>query len=346
MDYVLVVEPDESERSRLEEIIKSAGSAFPYKIIADAEDAIDILENQSVDVLISEMKLPVISGKELFALAKMISPETVRIVLTDPENVNEIIAFINEGDLFKLIMKPCASAADFCEPLQAALEYSAMKKRAKKDLEQANLDIFYSEEDYEKMDKNCQKNSELYSKTVDVVMTMIEKYLTKKEGGAVGQFMEKSYCNELFSYFLLTMVNGNGNYLVGYNLLMNEFSNDVKHRVFTMQKQNDCEINPEIFRKITFLLMTLSNACKHLLERYKISVTIENGADKFYIVRFSCDYSENVDENGKLHYLDVSSLVRKDIMDLTQKITDSLVYRAVSIEQEHEYVLNCAIERE
>ena len=35
----------------------------------------------------------------------------------------------------------------------------------------------------------------------------------------------------------------------------------------------------------------------------------------------------------------------QDIMDLTEKITDSIVYRTVSLEKENRYILNCAIER-
>lgn len=66
---------------------------------------------------------------------------------------------------------------------------------------------------------------------------------------------------------------------------------------------------------------------------------------KVFVVRFSCDYSQNLDKNGQIIYTGENQECHKDIMDLTEKITDSIVYRTVSLEKENRYILNCAIER-
>lgn len=51
---------------------------------------------------------------------------------------------------------------------------------------------------------------------------------------------------------------------------------------------------------------------------------------KSFVVRFSCDYSQNLDKNGQIIYTGENQECHKDIMDLTEKITDSIVYRTVS----------------
>ena len=53
-------------------------------------------------------------------------------------------------------------------------------------------------------------------------------------------------------------------------------------------------------------------------------------------ISIKMDRSFTPEENQECH---------KDIMDLTEKITDSIVYRTVSLEKENRYILNCAIER-
>ena len=345
MEFVVIVEPDEVGRKRLEAVFQSEKPSFSYKITEKPEEALDLLEQQKVDVLVCETSLSVLSGREFFSIAKMMSPDTVRVAMTSAEHVKEIISFLNEYDVYKIIMKPCASSADFIEPVNAALEYHRLKKQAKLDLEQANLNIFFSEEDFQRMEERRQENVRLYEQAADVVVTMLKQHFTRKEMGSMGEYVVEHYVRDLLGYYLDTMIHGNGNYLVGYNQLKNEFHHEGTGQSFQMMKKEGCEIPPEIFRKILFLLMVLTKACRQLLGKYAVSVTMETASEKFFVVRFCCDYSKNLDKNGEIIYSEQYQEFRKDIMDLTEKITDSIVYRTVSLEKENRYILNCAIER-
>ena len=345
MEFVVIVEPDEVGRKRLEGAFQSEKPSFSYKITEKPEEALDILEQQKVDVLVCETSLSVLSGREFFSMAKMISPDTVRVAMTSAEHVKDILSFLNECDIYKLIMKPCASFADFIEPVNAALEYRRLKKQAESDLEQANMNIFFSEEDFQRMEESRQENIRLYEQAADVVMTMLKQHFPIEEMGSMGEFVVEHYLRDLLDYYLETMVHGNGNYLVGYNQLKNEFHHEDIGQSFQMMKKEGCEIPPEIFRQILFLLMTLTKACRQILGKYAVSVTIETASEKFFVVRFSCDYSNSLDKNGKIIYTEEYKEFRKDMIDLTEKITDSIVYRTVSMEKENRYILNCAIER-
>lgn len=77
------------------------------------------------------------------------------------------------------------------------------------------------------------------------------------------------------------MIHENGNYLMGYNRLKNEFHHEDAGQSFHMIKKEDCEIPPEIFRKILFLLMILTKACRQILGKYAVSVTMETASEKF-----------------------------------------------------------------
>ena len=159
MEFVMIVEPDEVGRKRLEAVFQTEKPSFSYQITGRPEEALDILEHQKTDVLVCETSLSVLSGREFFTMAKMISPDTVRVAMTSAEHVKDILSFLNECDIYKLIMKPCASFADFIEPVNAALEYHRLKKQAESDLEQANMNLFFSEKDFERIEERQKAGS-------------------------------------------------------------------------------------------------------------------------------------------------------------------------------------------
>ena len=274
MEFVMIVEPDEVGRKRLEAVFQTEKPSFSYQITGRPEEALDILEHQKTDVLVCETSLSVLSGREFFTMAKMISPDTVRVAMTSAEHVKDILSFLNECDIYKLIMKPCASFADFIEPVNAALEYHRLKKQAESDLEQANMNLFFSEKDFERIEERQKENVMLYKQAAEVVMTMLKQHLTIGQMDSVGEYMMEHYLRDLLGYYLETMIHENGNYLMGYNRLKNEFHHEDAGQSFHMIKKEDCEIPPEIFRKILFLLMILTKACRQILGKYAVSVTI------------------------------------------------------------------------
>ena len=73
---------------------------------------------------------------------------------------------------------------------------------------------------------------------------------------------------------------------MGYNRLKNEFHHEDAGQSFHMIKKEDCEIPPEIFRKILFLLMILTKACRQILGKYAVSVTMETASEKFFCGTF------------------------------------------------------------
>lgn len=195
------------------------------------------------------------------------------------------------------------------------------------------MNLFFSEKDFERIEERQKENVMLYKQAAEVVMTMLKQHLTIGQMDSVGEYMMEHYLRDLLGYYLETMIHENGNYLMGYNRLKNEFHHEDAGQSFHMIKKEDCEIPPEIFRKILFLLMILTKACRQILGKYAVSVTMETASEKFFVVRFSCDYSQNLDKNGQIIYTGENQECHKDIMDLTEKITDSIVYRTVSLEK-------------
>jgi DNA-binding NtrC family response regulator len=108
-------------------ILKGILSKGPYTVLGalSAQQALDILERQSVDVIISDERMPGMSGSDFLAIARERYPETVRIILTGYASLESAIKAINEGEIYRFLTKPCRS-----QELHAAVE-AALAHRAK-----------------------------------------------------------------------------------------------------------------------------------------------------------------------------------------------------------------------
>ncbi|MFT4046730.1 MAG: response regulator [Solimonas sp.] len=71
--------------------------------------ALAILRSRRVDVLISDQRMPAMTGVEVLRQAREIQPGTIRLLLTGYSDLNAIIGSINEGEIFRFVSKPWAN---------------------------------------------------------------------------------------------------------------------------------------------------------------------------------------------------------------------------------------------
>lgn len=68
--------------------------------------AIEVLQSENVDLIISDMRMPGMDGAQLLEHAHQHWPQTVRILLTGYADMGATIAAINRGRIFRYINKP------------------------------------------------------------------------------------------------------------------------------------------------------------------------------------------------------------------------------------------------
>ncbi|MEM1348160.1 MAG: response regulator, partial [Myxococcota bacterium] len=73
---------------------------------SNGAQAIEMLEQAPVSVLISDQFMPGMSGTELLEHAQQRSPETVRVMLTGNNDLATAVEAINRGDVFRFVNKP------------------------------------------------------------------------------------------------------------------------------------------------------------------------------------------------------------------------------------------------
>jgi response regulator RpfG family c-di-GMP phosphodiesterase len=95
---------------------------FAITTATSGEAGLQLLETAGpFAVLVADLCLPGIYNTTLFVRAREIAPDTVRVMLTGQADVHAARAAVNEGEVFRLLLKPCAPEGLFLA-LQAAAE--------------------------------------------------------------------------------------------------------------------------------------------------------------------------------------------------------------------------------
>ena len=69
-------------------------------------EAFEHLAKQSVQVILSDQRMPEMSGTEFFARVRQLYPDTIRIVLTGYTDLDSVTDAINRGAIYKFLTKP------------------------------------------------------------------------------------------------------------------------------------------------------------------------------------------------------------------------------------------------
>lgn len=95
-------------------------------LIADGGQAgLDILARHPVDVIISDQRMPGMTGVEFLKIAKTRYPEAIRIVLSGDSEMRSVTEAVNDGAIYKFLSKPW-SDQQLCDCIEEAFLHKEM----------------------------------------------------------------------------------------------------------------------------------------------------------------------------------------------------------------------------
>jgi len=100
---ILVVDDEKGMRDFLEIMLK--GDGFDVDVVEDGRDALDLLEKQFYDVVITDVKMPDVGGLEVLRKAKEVSPETAVLMITAFASTETAVEAMKQGAI-DYITKP------------------------------------------------------------------------------------------------------------------------------------------------------------------------------------------------------------------------------------------------
>jgi len=138
MDYKVLIVDDEAANLRLLERLFRG----KYQVISalSGPEALELLAMHDVALIISDQRMPCMTGIEFLMRAAEMRPQVVRIILTGYTDVNSLVEVINSGVVYKYVTKPWVNS-DLLQTVNRAMEhYETIKSQHELKLQNERLE--------------------------------------------------------------------------------------------------------------------------------------------------------------------------------------------------------------
>src|SRR5687768_1480658 len=143
---ILVVDDEPDVVKSVQDLLR-----YDYKVLGAtrARDAMRLMEENDVHVVMSDQRMPEMSGVEFLGRARTDHPEAIRLLFTGYADIRAVIDAINQGNVYRYITKPWEP-----EELQAVIREAverhdlvAERKRLVEELKGKNEQLHHTNEE-------------------------------------------------------------------------------------------------------------------------------------------------------------------------------------------------------
>ncbi|MEZ6046051.1 MAG: response regulator [Planctomycetaceae bacterium] len=127
-EKILFVDDEEHVLSSLKRMLRREN----YEILtaSSGEEGLRLLKQHEVQVVVSDQRMPDMTGTEFLSKVRKLYPDTIRVVLSGYADAAAILASINEGNIFRFLTKPWIED-ELRINLRSCLEQHAMLEQNK-----------------------------------------------------------------------------------------------------------------------------------------------------------------------------------------------------------------------
>lgn len=98
----------DDEPNVLEGLARTLRSLFIVETAVGGGRGLDVLREQGpFTIVMSDLRMPRMTGVEFLAKAREMAPDSVRVLLTGQGDLEAAIGAVNEGSIFRFLTKPC-----------------------------------------------------------------------------------------------------------------------------------------------------------------------------------------------------------------------------------------------
>ncbi len=161
---ILIVDDEEN-------VLKAIKRMFrPYKLIncittSDPLEALEIINKKHIDLIVTDQRMPGLTGIDLLKKITPKHPDIVKIILSAYSDLNVILEAVNEVGVYKFILKPWNNE-DFLLTVIRALEWKELVGKTKslqEEIKKRDTILAYWEQKYPGITKvKTDENGEVY----------------------------------------------------------------------------------------------------------------------------------------------------------------------------------------
>jgi response regulator RpfG family c-di-GMP phosphodiesterase len=171
---VLCVDDEQNILNALKRLLRKDG----YRLLtaSSGDEGVRILEQNEVHVVISDQRMPDMSGMEFLARVKECYPDALRIVLTGYTEVDSITESINKGHIYKFFLKPWNDQSLRLEIKQALDQYDLIQanKKLQEQVMQQNKKLKEINENLEAMVQERTEDLRIQNQALELSHAILE----------------------------------------------------------------------------------------------------------------------------------------------------------------------------
>lgn len=153
---VLLVDDEANILNSLRRTLRPKG--YKVLIATSGEEALQILRSEAVDLVMSDMRMPIMDGAQLLAQVRQHWPDAMRLLLTGYADMESTVSAVNRGGIFRYISKPWDDD-ELCEILNQALIIRGVAR------EKQRLEILTVEQNKALQDMNANLEHKVHERT-------------------------------------------------------------------------------------------------------------------------------------------------------------------------------------
>ena len=317
MNTVVIVDNSRKTIENYARMLEACKAEINCRYFKYPEEAVEYIRKEGAAVLVCELEMPVMSGKEVFDMVEMISPTTVKIAMAQVTDVRETLDIVNQSRIFKLILKPFFLPEDIVEPIKSALKYYKLQEKSRNHPEMTIAALDMPDKKTKALVSELEKKKQTYHNICKTMSGIIKGNLqcgsialSEKEKEEVAGFFE-GMLQEFMRYFMF----GAQNYIFHINYLMNLFHSPKEHRSFQLKNRNSQEIPNEILLKIAYTIFISGYISKEFFGQYQLKAVVEGNGEE-YILELFCKFQEKA---GKV--VEVIRQLEEEMIDILAEKT-------------------------
>jgi response regulator RpfG family c-di-GMP phosphodiesterase len=171
---VLCVDDEKNILSSLKRLLRKEG----YRLLTatSGPEGLKLFDENGVHLVISDQRMPQMSGTEFLSVVKERYPDTIRVVLTGYTDVDAITESINKGHVYKFLLKPWNDQSLKLEIRQALDQYDLIQANKLLDQKvlQQNEELKRINENLEALVQERTKELEIQNQALELSQAVLE----------------------------------------------------------------------------------------------------------------------------------------------------------------------------
>ena len=169
MDPILIID---DEKDILEALQRLLRGHYQTTITTSPFEALKLIQDHEYHVIVSDQRMPEMTGVEFFEKAKKLCPMSTRILLTGYTDMDSVVDSINRGQIYRYISKPFENE-DFKITLRQANEAYLLRK----EIADKNTRLSAALEELTLLDKAKARFLSLVSHELNTPLTVLNSFI-------------------------------------------------------------------------------------------------------------------------------------------------------------------------